>query len=103
MSNRIEQLTKMHETDPEDPFCTYGIALEYGKSRSFKQAIDWLDKTLQLDKHYHYAYFQKAKMLSELGDDDGASEVLRTGITTAVAVNDEKAGREMRELLESLG
>ena len=103
MSDRLEQLTKMHKADPLDPFCTYGIALEHGKAGEVEHAIEWLNKTLELDKHYHYAFFQKAKMFSELGDDHAASAVLREGITIASTTDDEKACREMQELLESLG
>lgn len=103
MSERLEQLEKLHAADPADPFLTYGIALEHAKAGRSEQAIDWLDKTLALDVNYHYAYFQKARALGELGRDDEAKQVLRSGIELAQQANNEKAQRELTELLESFG
>jgi tetratricopeptide (TPR) repeat protein len=102
MSDRLNKLTQMYETDPNDPFLTYGIALEHGKSGQFEEAVDWLDKTLSLDEHYCYAYFQKAKMLSEQGDDDAAKAVLDKGMTAAQHAGDSHAREEMAELLTSM-
>ncbi|MCE9589837.1 MAG: hypothetical protein K8S99_04870 [Planctomycetes bacterium] len=80
---RLAQLTKLHQLEPTDPFCTYGIALEHAKAQEFDAAIQWLDKTLEIDADYAYAYFQKAKMLIEKGEDEPAREVLRIGIDRA--------------------
>ena len=102
MPQRLDQLQKLYDLDPSDPFVTYGIALEKGKAGQFADAIQWLDKTLQLDCHYHYAYFQKAKMLSETGDDTTAKAVLEAGLRIAHEDDDAQAKRELAELLESL-
>lgn len=102
MNERLEQLLKLHRAEPNDPFCTYGIALEHGKAGQYDQAVQWLDKTLAMDGHYHYAFFQKAKMLSELGDNEAARQVLRAGISAATDGHDEKALGEMEELLSSI-
>ena len=102
MSERLNQLKKLHEADPSDPFLTYGIALEHGKAGELEEAVHWLDQTLSLDEHYHYAYFQKGKMLAELGRDDEARTVLREGISQARAAGDAKAEGELNELLESV-
>ena len=88
----------MHAADPGDADLPYMIAIEHGNAQRFDDAIAWLDKTLALDAHYHYAYFQKAKMLSELGDDDDAVAVLDEGIAKAAATNDGKALGELQEL-----
>ncbi|WP_145074789.1 tetratricopeptide repeat protein [Poriferisphaera corsica] len=102
MSDRLNQLQKMFDADPTDPFVTYGIALEHAKTEDFQTAIDWLDKTLDLDKHYCYAYFQKAKMLSELGEDHDAKSVLNLGIKMAVESGDDHAAQEINDLLEMM-
>ncbi|MFI4859379.1 MAG: hypothetical protein ACIAXF_01730, partial [Phycisphaerales bacterium JB063] len=73
-------------------------ALEHGNAERFEDAINWLDKALALNAHYHYAYFQKAKMLSELGEDTDAVATLDAGIAKAAAANDGKALGELQEL-----
>ncbi|XAM00977.1 hypothetical protein OT109_06230 [Phycisphaeraceae bacterium D3-23] len=98
MTDRLHKLEQMHAGDPADADLPYMIAIEHGNAERFDDAITWLDKTLALDAHYHYAYFQKAKMLSELGDDDDAVAVLDEGIAQAAAANDGKALGELQEL-----
>jgi len=98
MTDRLNQLEKMHAADPKDADLPYMIALEHAKAEDFAAAINWLDKTLTLNAHYHYAYFQKAKMLSELGDDMAALETLALGIEQAEHAGDLKALGELSEL-----
>ncbi len=98
-AGRLEQLHKLHKADPQDPFCTYGIALEHSKAEEFDTAIEWLDKTIALDADYFYAYFQKAKAYMEKGDDDQAKAVLETGIQRANAKGDAHAASEMQDLM----
>ncbi|MAE67199.1 MAG: hypothetical protein CMJ18_23305 [Phycisphaeraceae bacterium] len=100
--SRIEQLTAMHEADPSDPFLSYGIAMEHGKAEAFEQAIEWLDRTLAIDEAYCYAYYQKARMLGELGEDARARGILAKGMAAARAAGDEHAESEMSELLATL-
>jgi tetratricopeptide (TPR) repeat protein len=102
MSDRLEQLQKLYETDPSDPFVPYGIALELGKTEAYDQAVAWLDSALQIDPHYHYAYFQKAKMLSAAGRADEAKQVIDQGMVKAAEAGNEKARGELEELLASL-
>ena len=106
MSDRLEQLQKMHEADPDDPFCTYGIALEHAKAGDGETALQWLDKTLEADADYAYAYFQKGRILGELGRTREAEAILDTGIARARAVGDSEAAHaaeEMTELKANLG
>lgn len=102
MSDRLQQLTGLHRADPTDPFCTYGIAMEYQKVGRHDEAVDWLKKTLEIDGNYCYAFYHMAKILSDSGDDDEARRVLGNGIQTAAGCGDEHALGEMRELLELL-
>ncbi len=102
MSDRLEQLSKLYAAEPEDPFLTYGIALEHAKAERLDEAITWLDKTLGLDDNYCYAYFQKGKMLSEKGEEGAARAVLEQGIEAAKTCGEEKAESELRELLANL-
>ncbi len=102
-SSRLEQLTKLHEADPTDPFCAYGIALEHVKAQQHDEAIRWFDKTIEADPAYCYAYYHKAKLLIDIGQDESARAVLRVGLETATQAGDDHAHSEITELLESLG
>lgn len=100
MSDRLEQLKKLHDVDPNDPFLTYGIALELSKDDLLEEAVTWLDKTIAIDADYCYAYYQKAKMLGEMGEDKLVAEAIQQGIEAAKRTQDGKALSELSELLE---
>lgn len=102
MTQRLKTLESMHAADPKDADLPYMIALEFSKDDDPATAIDWLDKTLALDQDYLYAYFQKAKMLGDLGEDSQGQAVLNLGIERANQVGDAKASSEMTELRAAL-
>lgn len=102
MSERLEQLEKLYEADPTDPFLTYGIAIEHAKAEESDQAIRWLKKTLEIDPLYCYAFYQQAKIFSEQGDNAQARHVLEKGMVAAKQASDDHAHSEMAELLETL-
>ena len=97
-TDRLEQLQKLHVLDPDDADLPYMIALEFGKAGDTEQAIDWLNKTIALNAHYHYAYFQKAKMYDEDGEGADALVTLDEGIAMATEAGDAKALGELQEL-----
>lgn len=99
MSERLGQLVKLYEADGNDPFLSYGIALEYAKDSQFDDAMVWLDKTIEVDPDYCYAYYQKARILGDLGDTASARRVLDRGMEAAQRAGDEHARSEMTDLL----
>ena len=54
-----------------------------------------LDKTLQADPGYCYAYFQKAKMFIEKGEGANAREVLSASTIAEVAERERAGGAQM--------
>ena len=98
----IEQLEKLLSVDPEDPFVSYGIGQEHAKQDSHDQAIEYFDKTLELDPNYCYAYYFKAISLKELGRQAEAVEVAKHGHEIATSVNDGMARAELSALIQSL-
>lgn len=106
MTGRLEQLTKLHAADPVDADVAYMIAMEHTKAGNTPRAVEWFDKSLQLDPHYLYAYYHKARALFDAGDADDAQAVLSAGITVARGSNAPDAGKaidEMTQLLETIG
>jgi len=99
---RIDQLLKLHEADPKDADLPYMIGMEHSKLGEFAQAIEWLNKAIATHPHHHYAYFQKAKAQSQLGDEDDAIATLDQGIAMAQQAGDAKALGELQELKVSM-
>lgn len=102
-TDRLEQLYKLHEADPSDADLPYMIALDYAKSGNTAVALEWLDKTIAHNAHYHYAYFQKAKLLDEDGEGADALVALEEGIKLATEAGDAKALGELQELRQLIG
>ncbi|MCC7409451.1 MAG: hypothetical protein IT442_15410 [Phycisphaeraceae bacterium] len=102
MTGRLEQLIKLHQLDPKDPFCPYGIALEHAKAGRADEALQWLDKTIELDAGYCYAYYQKGKILAERGREGEARGVLEVGLRAAQQAKDGHAASEIEGLMDSL-
>jgi tetratricopeptide (TPR) repeat protein len=102
MNQRMAQLEQLHQADPKDPFCTYSIALEHAKEERHDEALAWLDKTLSVDPSYCYAYYHKAKVLTEMGRGDEARSVLQAGMIAALEAHDAHAHSEMTALLQAL-
>lgn len=93
----------MAEREPNDPFVWYGLALEYKKAGQDEQAISHLDRTLQIDRLYCYAYYQKGQILESQEKHEAAREVYQKGISAAKEKGDEHARSELAGALAMLG
>jgi tetratricopeptide (TPR) repeat protein len=102
VSDRLEKLTKMLEREPNDTFLIYGLALEHKKLGDSARAIELLDRVIQLDPGYCYAYFQKGAVLESTGDNDAAKSVYLTGIDAAKKKGDAHAQGEIEGALSML-
>lgn len=102
MADRIDQLRKLLEAEPDDPFCLYSLAQEYAKREDFVQAVEWYDRALKADPHYHYAYYHKAKALQATEQIDAAMATIRVGIEHARAKGEQKALNELMSLMDEL-
>jgi len=97
--SRLEKLHAMLEKSPGDTFLLYAIALEHRKSGDAKSAMEFLDKVIQHDWGYCYAYHQKGQLLESTGDLPGAREAYRQGIDAAARKGDQHAGQEIAAAL----
>jgi tetratricopeptide (TPR) repeat protein len=103
MSERLAQLEKLHAADPQDADLTYMIAMEHVKAGADGVALDWLAKTVGLDAHYHYAYYQQARLLMAGDRTADAKAALEAGLKLAQADGHAKAVSELSSLLLLLG
>jgi tetratricopeptide (TPR) repeat protein len=102
MPDRIATLKSMLESEPNDTFCLYGLAMEYSRLGQFPQAVAWFDQTLTVDPDYLYAYFHKARCQEQAGDTAAAADTLRQGVERAQSADDAKAFNELAAYLDQL-
>ncbi|MFK7884026.1 MAG: tetratricopeptide repeat protein [Phycisphaerales bacterium] len=98
----IEQLQALLEKEPGDSFLLYGIGQECLKLERFEDAASWFDQTMRADPDHCYAYFFKARALSEMGDNEAAVATVRAGVENARRIGDGKALSELSGLLDEL-
>ena len=102
-SERMRQLQQMLEKTPDDTFLLYGIGMEHKKAGDLARAIEFLDRTIQADPGYCYAYYQRGQVLEFTGDEAGAKQSYRAGIDAAAKKGDAHAAGELQAALDLLG
>src|SRR4051794_19183256 len=98
----MKKLAAMLEKQPNDTFLLYGMALEFKKANNAPRAIEYLDRVIQLDPGYCYAYHQKGLVYEAEGDTESARRSYRDGVDAAVKKGDEHARGEIQAALDML-
>jgi Tfp pilus assembly protein PilF len=101
-SPRMRQLQKMLESQPDDAFLLYGVAMEHKKAGEPALALESFDKVLRRDPNYCYAYYQRAQVHESLGDVEAAKRSLREGLEAADRSGDGHARQEIEAALALL-
>jgi Tfp pilus assembly protein PilF len=99
---RLQQLQKMLVREPNDTFLLYGLALEYKKLNDPSAAIEHLNRVIQLDPGYCYAYHQRGLIQESLGETESAKRSYRQGIEAATKKGDAHARGEIEGALSML-
>ena len=61
----VEQLQERLQSEPDDVFLNFGLAMAYRSAGRTEEAIAQFDRTCSLDENYVAAYFQKAILLAQ--------------------------------------
>ena len=56
-----EQIVKLLNLEPNDPFMLYALANDYAGAGEHEQAIEYYEKTIEQDQDYCYAYYHQAR------------------------------------------
>ena len=99
---RLEQLLKLYELDKNDPFLSYGIALEYISVKKLAEAEEYLKAALETDPDYVAAYMQYAQLKTNLNETEAAKKLYFQGIAAALKSGDKRSAKEMEDFLEEL-
>jgi uncharacterized protein HemY len=102
MSDRIEQLRRLLDTDPTDAFCLYALGMEYSRRGEYEAAAAHLEQSLATEPEQPYACFQLARALASLRRPAEAATAIEAGIGIAVGQGDEHAAAELNELKSDL-
>jgi tetratricopeptide (TPR) repeat protein len=102
MSDRLEQLRRLLDTDPTDAFCLYAIGMEYASLGEHEAAVAHLQQSLMADPQQPYACFQLARALAGLRRPAEAATAIEEGIEIAAGQGDEHAAAELHELKSEL-
>jgi hypothetical protein len=91
--DRIRQLEEFLREDPNDPFNSYALALEYLKADT-RKAQDLFEQLLSSHPNYLPTYYPFAQLLIEQHD-PRAEAIFKQGIETARNLNDLKTFKEL--------
>lgn len=94
-AERISQLKKFLEEDPNDPFLLYALATEYVKDDP-PTALTYFEQLLVDHPDYVPTYYHAAALYSELNLQEKAEETFKTGILKAEQAGDTHALRELK-------
>ena len=100
--SRREQLEELLETDPDDVFLLYALALEYVSAGDVSVGLQKLAELTDRNPDYVAAYFRRGQILADQNEVDDAREILTRGIEVARKTGDAHAEREMSEFLDTL-
>ena len=96
MNTRLDQILKMLETHPSDPFLHYATALEYEKLEQNERAIE---KLLLTQSEYLPTYFKTGQLHELIGNNERAIELYLQGRKLARIQKDFKTEGELSEAL----
>ena len=97
--SRIEDLEKMLDESPDDPFLIFALAKEYEKSEGTLQALLMYEHLVTNYPSYIATYYHYAKILHKGGNKTEAARLLEKGIEEGGKANELHAVGEMKGLL----
>ena len=99
---RMKQLKEMLQKQPRDAFLLYGMALELKKAQDLQKALEYLQRVIEVDPAYGYAFYQMGQIHEERGEVDSARQSYRDGIEAARRSGDSHAQSELETALTML-
>ena len=96
---RIEELEKMLDENPEDPFLIYALAREYESKEGTLQALLMYEHLVTNYPNYIATYYHYAKLLHKAGNRSEAVRLIQKGIEEGTKEKDLHAVSEMRGML----
>jgi len=99
---RISRLRHLLETDPDDAFTRYALALEHAGQDDLPTAIALLESLRTQHPDYIPAYHQLGILYERHGSPETAATMYTEGISVARKAGDDHAAAEMQDALDLL-
>lgn len=93
-NERIQQLIRFVQEEPNEPFNIYALAMEYMSSQP-AQARFYFDQLLAEHPTYLPTYYHAAALYAELDERERAAELYEKGILLARAQQNQKTLQEL--------
>ena len=100
-SERINYLSSLLLSQPDDPFIRYALALEM-LNDNLSLAMEHFDVLLEKFPDYLPTYYQISSILINLDQPEKAKEILKKGMILADQVGENKTWRELKSLYDDL-
>jgi tetratricopeptide (TPR) repeat protein len=101
-TDRLAELFKFLEEDPNDPFLYYAVATEYVRQANDAKALEYYQIVRSRFPNYVGTYYHLGKLLERTGKREEAVDVYREGINAANDARDRNALRELKEALTDI-
>ena len=102
MTDRIDTLKKALEKDPNNPLGLYGLAFEYFKNRQYTDAVEILERYLELHEDEGSGYRMLAQCYANIGEIEKAIETYEKGIEQATKFKHKSMVEEFKLKIEQL-
>ena len=99
VEDRLAFMEEMLDTNPNDPFLLYAIAMEHQNNKDMKKTAIIYAKLLKEHPTYLATYYQMGQILEGKGKFEKAVALYRKGKELALKVNDQKTIGELSEAL----
>lgn len=94
-NERIQQLIRFVQEEPDEPFNTYALAIEFLNSQP-EQARPYFDQLLANHPDYLPTYYHAAALYANLDERDKAADVYTKGIELAKSQNKPRTLQELQ-------
>ena len=99
VEDRLTFMEEMLDTNPNDPFLLYAIAIEYQNKGDIKKTASIFTQLVKEHPDYLPTYYQLGKILESKGKNDKAIALYTKGKALAEKQNDQKTVGELSEAL----
>ncbi|HXC05255.1 MAG TPA: tetratricopeptide repeat protein [Bacteroidia bacterium] len=98
----MQQILQMLESDPDDSFLHYALALELEKEGRTGEAITRIEALLDRDPEYTGAYYKLGQLYELTQQPEKAAACYTKGIVLTRQKGQDKAWRELKEALQNM-
>ena len=101
-NTRIEALKRLLEIDPNDEVAYFGLGKALMAEEQFAEAVDYLEKCIQVKATYSAAYLALVESLLKIDKKDRAKEVCALGHTVSTKNGDMQVTKKLEAIQATL-